>query len=183
MSTGWEEVAGGRLRLREGRVGGRGHDGAVAGRACRRGRRELRHVEAQCRYSRGGWRIAGWTVRAALLLSMPRPKKHAATARKNGLAVKAVTELQQEHGCSRTAAAFEMRDRRKRELLESRADLLRSLQKLDIIMGMASRMEVTSEHRDTSVRVCIPPACSGPPAADLSLLRLCSGLCTAASGS
>ena len=47
MSTGWEEVAGGRLRLREGRVGGRGHDGAVAGRAWRRGRRELRHVEGQ----------------------------------------------------------------------------------------------------------------------------------------
>ena len=45
VCIGWEEVAGGRLWLLEGRVGGRGHDGAVAGRAWRRGRRELRHVE------------------------------------------------------------------------------------------------------------------------------------------
>ena len=39
--TGWKEVASGRLRLREERVGGRGHDGAIAGRARHRGRREV----------------------------------------------------------------------------------------------------------------------------------------------
>ena len=46
----WEVqvVAGGRLRLLEGRVGGRGDDGAVDGRARRRGRRGLRHVEGVC---------------------------------------------------------------------------------------------------------------------------------------
>ena len=105
----------------------------------------------------------GWTVRAAFLSSMPRPKKHVATARTNGSAVKAVTVLQQELECSRTAAAFEMRDRRKRELLESRADVMRSLQQLEIKMGMARRMEVTSERREHLVQVCIPPTCSGPP--------------------
>ena len=46
----WEVqvVAGGRLRLLEGRVGGRGDDGAVDGRARRRGRRGLRYVEGVC---------------------------------------------------------------------------------------------------------------------------------------
>ena len=56
VSTDWEEVAGGRLRLCEGRVGGHGHNGAVAGRARRRGRRELRHVE-------GGVENSKWALR------------------------------------------------------------------------------------------------------------------------
>ena len=42
VGSGWKEAAGSRLRLLEGRVGGRGDDGAVDGRARRRGRRGLR---------------------------------------------------------------------------------------------------------------------------------------------
>ena len=38
--AGWVEFVDGPLRVLEGRVGGRGHDGAVASRAQRRGRRE-----------------------------------------------------------------------------------------------------------------------------------------------
>ena len=103
---------------------------------------------------------------------MPRTKRHVATARKNGSAVKAVSELQQENHCTSMAAACEMRDRKKRELLESRADLLKYLQKIDIILGMAKRMDVTTERKQLLVQVRSPPTCSGPPAADLSLAPL-----------
>ena len=112
---------------------------------------------------------------------MPRKKRHVASAIKNGSAVKAVTALQQEKQCTKMEAACKVRDRKKRELLESRADVVSNLKKDDSILGMAKRVaskmeskQVPSLRKIELVKVCSPPARSGPRAADLS--RLCSVL-------